>query len=495
MKHFLSVALLFVVHNTTFAKPSALSTITVLTQEKTALNQAQVLIGWAEGNPFAGNLVTTDEQGQFAIPSAWNQSLPVTIKKEGFITITHQNVLPSPQTLNIHHAEGNRYLRVQGDTNGFGQLRRDGKVDFGLVMPALDQNDLLNFDLANLISPESDVIKIIGRDVEIPSNLTLPQQTETYIFPIEFNKPSYRLVARDLGVKRYVAAHGQFPLQRVVNDFRAGKSFFEVINHFTFFSSGARDLEVKEGGAQGDIPVNEVRYAARLSITAPEIPAGKEVLAVALGEKDQLLFPTDLKRLTSRQRQELVTPEQNQGGFVLSLMTNAPEKKNAESTTLKKLFPDMITRNLIMDVFRPLAEDKGSGFGQLSFVLQSSQSLDVPNFIPHVAAPQIDTTKVVLQPPSVPAGVLPLATLVVYSRIENFRAENDIPAERRTRLWEHLSSGWVSEVALPQVAIETLSGENYRWEVLFLGQKASSRPEKYFIENVTHVSRNAVDVN
>ncbi|HMN67970.1 MAG TPA: hypothetical protein PKC28_05470, partial [Bdellovibrionales bacterium] len=219
---------------------------------------ATIMFGFEPGNPFEGNVITTDGSGIAATPADWKAALPVTVQAAGFVSQTLPVTMPSDLIFALSTQEGMAELEVAGETTDFGRLRTDGKVDFGLVIPALNREQMLGFDLSTVISPKTDTITIIGNDVELPSNLTLPEQTESYIFPITFNKPGYRVYVRNPGPYTVSATHGQFPLQRVVNDIRDGKSMFELINHFKFLGAGQQPVDVQGDVPGQNVPVNQV---------------------------------------------------------------------------------------------------------------------------------------------------------------------------------------------------------------------------------------------
>ncbi len=72
------------------------------------------------------------------------------------------------------------YLEIKGTTENYVIKNNDGLVDFSLIIPGMDYEQMINFDLGKVISPANDILKVASYTVELPSNLSLPQQTEKY---------------------------------------------------------------------------------------------------------------------------------------------------------------------------------------------------------------------------------------------------------------------------------------------------------------------------
>jgi hypothetical protein len=98
------------------------------------------------------------------------------------------------------------------------------------VIPVLSRTDVFNFDINTVISNEVDTITLLGQSVDIPANVSLPEQRETYIFPITLKKPEYRLNFSSIGAKKVMALRGQFQLKPVVDELRSTKDFIGIIN-------------------------------------------------------------------------------------------------------------------------------------------------------------------------------------------------------------------------------------------------------------------------
>lgn len=53
-----------------------------------AISGAQILIGSTLGSPFAGNLISTSEDGVFTAPAEWTSAQSVTISAPGYVRAT-----------------------------------------------------------------------------------------------------------------------------------------------------------------------------------------------------------------------------------------------------------------------------------------------------------------------------------------------------------------------------------------------------------------------
>jgi hypothetical protein len=455
--------------------------LTVIDENNQPVANAMVMLGYEPGNPFQGNVFNTDGQGTAQIPADWKDALPLTVQAPGFIAKTFPGANPGAQNLQITHQEPQTTMEVKGTTTDYGRLVKDGKVDFGLVIPAIRRQDMLSFDVSTIVSPQNDTISIIGNDVNIPSNVTLPDQTETYIFPIELNKPDYRVYLRTPGQYEMAVTHGQFPLQRVVDDIRGGKSFLDVINYFDFKESGTKSVNVQGNMAGVDLSVSQTKFTGTIALKAPAFDNSLVMMSLGLIENNGLFLPTDVKRLTPNQSMNLksVTGASNVSALSL-LMENANNILAAPLKTMQDWFSP-ITSTIPKDAAPP------TSFNRLSFALTPAGNGAAPQFLPLIAAPTLNGQVLKFDMPQAPAGVNPLGMYITLSEIETIGK-----IERRTRMWEIMSEAWVGQFELPKIDIARRADRKYRWEVLFMG---SSQPAAHVdLNTVTHATRNTLDL-
>ncbi|NJL25070.1 MAG: hypothetical protein HC902_07785 [Calothrix sp. SM1_5_4] len=273
----------------------------------------------------------------------WKASLPITIQAPDYITQTLPDADPGQHVFHLVQKEKEREYEIKGDTTDYGRLLTDGKVDFGLVIPAISREQMLAFDVSSVISPRNDQISIIGNTVDIPSNIALPQQTESYILPISLNKPGYRTYVRNPGQYRLSITHGQFPLQRVVNDIRAGKSMFELINYFDFKQAGLKVVDVNDDLAGVDLAVNQHQFNSAVNVKAPTLENNQVMISLSLVEQNDRFFPTDLKRLTSDQAMNLKSLNDLGPTSVLSMIVeNAQDAFIGATETFREFFGPLL---------------------------------------------------------------------------------------------------------------------------------------------------------
>ncbi len=476
---------------------------------------AKVLVGFAPGNPFANNVLTTDDAGIADVSiQDWQNPLPVTVQSRLHLKNTYWRLDPGHHSLRLTLRDGEDLIEVSGQTTGFGNLRTDGNLHYGLVIPAFTRSDLLHFDIADVISPEVDVLRILGNRVEVPSNLTLPRQRENYVFPITFDKPQYRAFVRSPGVKRFVATHGNFPFRRVIDELRGGKSVFDVINHFNFISGGLRDIVVGPGGATQDLAVNQISFDGKVRVTAPQFARDEMMISLAMGTQDGYLFPTDVKRFESGESRDLKAPAASLSeNFVLSAFKKMdnPSGREEDGQESQPVFPDCDPyiysmcessepKISLADLFKDLSQKES--FTQLSFALKSASHSEAVSFLPLIGAPEFPPNSplshLTLQVPQSPSHVLPVGTLIILSKIE-MTGKGEMKFEKRTRLWQIMAGSWVDQVSLPDIGFQAQPGKAYRWEVLYLGQDARTQGQAeqkegvYSVDVITHVTRNAVD--
>lgn len=375
--------------------------------------------------------------------------------------------LQNPSSL-IHQglftlSESNR-LRFGGEAVDFGRLMRDGKVDFALVTPSMTRLDLLNFDLSTFISPEFDQIEVVGETIDLPSNISLPQQVENYsIISIRLNKPSFKTFVKSPGVYTFTALHGQFPVRQVVDDFRNDKSVFEILNRFSFLGGGQVEAQVNSSMDGQNISVNQLRFDQEVSVTGPSVDRDQLAFSLSLSEVDGQLSPVDLKRLTPGRTQDLkVSPLGNP--FVLSALVE--ENPQGGMPT----------------------------FDRMSLTLLPKDFSSQPDFLEYTKAPQHSGQQLKVFPPRLNGSQRPVAVYVSFSEIRKITS-GSVDTEERTVLWENWTDGFTSSISTSSLSYVKKPNRVYRWEVLYLAKDLgvpSSGPD--VVDQVTHIGRNILEV-
>jgi hypothetical protein len=435
------------------------------------VNGARVLIGLRENAPFPGNLQTTDANGQVKKPSAWNDRQPITVDADGYVRVTYFGRSPSDgTTLVMKHAITPKRLEFTGETQGFGTLTKDGFLDAGLVFPMITRSQLASVQVANLISQETDTISVFGQHLEVPSNVTLPKQTETYVLPITLNKPKFRTYVGEEGTHTFVATHARFPFREMVDASRNGKSLFDLINRFEFRQAGFVDATLTTESTKGDIPVNQVTFSPKLPITAPSYSAPYTMLALVLPEKDAKYFVSDIKNVASGATMTLRAPEQ-------------------------------MGQGLLVSVLKDMSGDGGSTVGaaaeSMSISIAPTNQSQAIDFLKTPKAPEVRATSLVLDPPASVNGVNASLTYAVLNKIDLIDV-GQIKLEKKSAQWELYSESWAQALDLPELPVVGPQPRGaFRWEVTFAGEKSANAPVALgpaALEKASHVTRSAVDL-
>lgn len=472
--------------------------VTVVNEAGAPIEHATILLGQEEGNPFPGNVLVTDENGLASVPSEWNTAITVTVQAPGYITTTMPDVAPGSLTIQLNPLDPKNEFEIKGIATGFPRLVTDGKVDFALVIPALTRQNLLSFDLSTVISPKVDTITIVGNQVNLPSNISLPQQTENFIFPIELNKPDYRVYLRHPGQQIITATHGQFPLQRVINDIRAGKSMFELINHFTFVQGGQKSLDVQGNLAGQDLAVNQTPFNTQVAVRAPVFPANQQMVSLALIDQNGALIPTDLKRLNSSQTLNLKSFNSSGLASLFSFLVEAATNISADHNQPFAWFRPLLNLGADGPAITPNAGVPAQDFSRLSFAFQSAAGGANPVFLPLIKKPSLSGSTMTFEVPTLPAGLVPVATYLILNEVETITT-GDVTSEKRSRLWEVWSTSWMNQIELPKIPINRQPNLKYRWEVMFMARPmnfigAAVPASRVDLSTISHVTRNSLDI-
>ncbi len=448
-----------------FSKQAA--TFSILDQDGQPVPNAKIMIGPRENVPFPGNVVRANDKGALAAPSEWTDAQPVTIEATGFVRATYFSATPNQATFVLRRAVNFGKVELKGQTSGFGQLRTDGFLDLGLVIPAISRREVANLGVSHLISPEIDRMTVLGQDLTIPSNITFPDQTENYIFPIRFNKPQYRSYVAEQGAYKFVALHGRVPFRQTVDDLRSGKSFFDILNTIDFRQGSVNDVMLNQASTSLNLAVNGGTLGKTLSFTAPSYAQGNIVLAAAISQDGSLYYPTDLKNVAAGSSVQLAVPASQAPKLILASLRakNLPTTGAASEFTSSAILP-----------------------------ANASQAVE---FLPAVQAPTLSNQVLNLDQPTAPASLTPVLTFATLNKVEMV-SNGDIKVERKTPQWDVYVPAWTAQMELPLFpSTEPGTPERMRWEVAY-GAVANGVTVTEFgpkaVETVTHITRSALDL-
>lgn len=452
-------------------KEQSSALLKVLSQDGSPVANASVLIGSGSELLTPNEALKTDENGEVALPESWVEPKSLTVDAAGFVRVTYYQIeKPQSLTIQLKNLSTETQYEVAGTTKGLPINDGDGKVDFGLVMSALNKDALTSFELRKVISSQMDKITALGQDIYVPSNVTLPRQKESYFLPVTLEKPMYRLYFDTPGVQRIYAAKGRFPFKTVVDEFRNNKKFYELINYFTISGGSVRDVLINNQKSRLDIPVTDLSYSKKLNLQAPNIDSREVFIGVAIKNMNGYLIPTDVKRLSSKQKMGLSVHEPADA-FVLSVLKHANEME-----------PSNVNSSRMSAVFLPFNDNL------------------TPSFLPQIENPIVKSeTAIEFTKPKNIDGVNELATFCALSNIVEKQVGQD-KIKQVTRTWEVYAPSWIDKIELPQWKNNfEISGnkkaDRKKWEVTYLGSANKLKTElgSKAIEDSTHATHSSTE--
>tara|TARA_B100001248_G_scaffold262733_1_gene261889 strand:+ start:9324 stop:10700 length:1377 start_codon:yes stop_codon:yes gene_type:complete len=427
------------------------------------LREGEVLVVNQEGQAIANARIYINEESFVSIESNAEGilKLPEDTKSihlvaDGYIPTSFLNLAPDQRLFQMRKSM--QKIEVKGKTLEYGKLRKDGYVDFGLVLPMTKRSSIFQFDLAQFVSPEMDQIEVVGRKINIPSNVALPEQKESYLFlTIKFNKPDYRSFFFAPGEYSLVALHGKFPLKTMVDEVRSGNDFSGLINHFEYLQFGRRELNVLGPVVGADIQVDEFSMNDKYLIKAPNLmPNGFSYFAALMTEENSKFFSTDVKKI---QTSEYLQRQSSVGlPFVLGAIA-----KEEEVDGKRRVNPAM----------------------SLS-VMPAVDGIQMTH-LPLVEKPRLENNQLRFNSPA-PNNTYPLATHVALKKALPDGYGEEV-------VWDIYVADWVEQVEVPNLASILSQTANTKWEVNFLSSYEDegilSGPEAY--EMAEFLTKNALE--
>ncbi len=373
---------------------------------------------------------------------------------------------------------------LKGTVTGIATKNMDGLVDFALVIPGMTQQEMIHFNLGKVISPANDSLKVASYTVELPSNLSLPPQTEKYFISINLNKPEFRAYVEGDGIYNMYALYGKFPLNEMVKGFQNDKSLFELVEHFTFLSGAVTTVPVKGDVSGLALPMDAWTFAGTYSVKAPTYANTKTLISFSLLKENGYFYPTDIKKVASGKTQNLVTHEGSEH-WNLALMMNAP----------KRSFRETFDGNILSGMFGSYSLERAvSPLAQVSYHFTQAAAVNTPEFLPMISAPVFDKAKWQVQTtlPATIASVTPYATTLILSEVTAGGTET-FPIDFKKTLWSTQEMGWQQTFQIPLAAQSLiLAGKEYSWDVIYLGAPQAGSDSQIDWNKVSHVTRNVL---
>lgn len=435
------------------------------------ISGARVLIGSYQGHPFKNNYLTTDENGQVTIPrDNWSTPAHVTADAGGFIRQTLLSQKPGNIVIKMNRTQLRQKAKISGVVNGLPVSNGDKNIDFGLVMSSLTKTDLFNFDVANVISPYSDVLSAMGQEFDVPSNVSIPNQKERYVINITLDKPVYSLYTSTLGAKRLFSTAGRFVFKPVVDELRDGKPFYDLINYFNLSGGTLREVDVTSNETQLNFPAQELTFSKKVSVRSPKINSDEVFLSLTANEVAGQLVPTGIRKLNSEETAELTAIENTPLFLVNAIKRQAEFMGNVPGG-------DRITASM----------------------LPFKTNLD-PQLLPLIANPTIvakDGYVVTTPAVSAPAKMTRLALFGAVSDVFT-ETIGDKSITTLVKRWEVLGTEWPNQVALPNWPLDSqIQANPRRFEINLIGGLNAKTFDlgDDLVQAATHVTRSSVDFN
>jgi hypothetical protein len=441
-------------------------TVQVLDPYNQPIENATVLVGSALDNPFQNNLMLTDKNGMVQNLTDWATAEHVSAEATGFVRQTLLSQQPGHIVIKLSAASQTTKSTVIGKVTQLPVVDRDKNIDFGIVMSALTRSDLLNFDLNAVISPVNDIMKVANYTLPIPSNVSLPKQKENYVIGLTIEKPEYRFLSQTLGTRRLFAAAGRFPFKTVVDELRAGKPFYDILNYFDLTGGGIRDVNITAGQmTQIDIPGNELKFKKSISVNSPQVNADEVFVTLTASEVSGFMIPTGVRKMDSQ---------------------------STTSLNVLESYPTF-TVNVIKRQSEFMATNPGAD--RLSASLLPYKAKTQPTMLPLINDPSVTNSNgYVIQMPILNSvqGVYSLAVSAIISDIE-ITGPADRPVTDYVRKWEILGTQWPTKIQLPNWPLDTISKK--RFEINYVGSLTAKNIDlgDALINSATHVTHSSTE--
>lgn len=289
-------------------------------------------------------------------------------------------ILATPITSSATVAQ-TQNLTIEGSVDGYNTRNFDNKLDFGLVIPTLSKKQVMDFSLSSVLSTETDVIRAAGQSIRVPSNLSLPRQSERYFITIRINKPKFRLPIHSAELPKTVAVlEGHMPFESTVDALRGGSPLFSVINSFTFKSftlAPITDLEeeVQITAGENTIEGDETEFALPLETDKDYVSLGLNLNSTFSEEGETTYFPIGIKTL--ERPQNLKTLGETTTPAIVTVLKSTFESTGEESKD--KPFPfSLVWGESKPEVTLPLGKDfiEVTEGENLSFNIDNSKLTD-----------------------------------------------------------------------------------------------------------------------
>ncbi|MBD3236787.1 MAG: T9SS type A sorting domain-containing protein [Candidatus Eisenbacteria bacterium] len=246
---------------------------------------AFVMVGPRDGAPFDGNWGVTDANGEIAFDDpALSGPIDVTAGADGLRYFTLVGVDAAEIVIALRpiasglpeYEVGDFVSGIDVDNGTF--HAGDGNVDMAFVLPALEIENLMSFDLADLFGPP-EIIEIVGETFEVPSNVFIPQQWELFI---EIIKDHYYLYLEPADYT-LAAMSGRLPLEDLLNS----GDLTQLISEISWREIDVLDVTVSGNTYTADLHVDP-DLVTTATINLANLPPASTTYALSVGDLDGL---------------------------------------------------------------------------------------------------------------------------------------------------------------------------------------------------------------
>ena len=402
--------------NKTYGNTTNEGSIKVINEELSPLPEAEVLLGYAIGEPFEANVLVTNEFGETKPFTPWVQRWPISIRANGYPLTTYMDLKPDNHVLSVHPLE-NDLLLVSGKIDGPRIKNGDNIINFNLTFSPLSRRDILNFQIRKLLSSKSDTLHLpFGNKMMVPSNFSFPRQKEVYGFiAVKLNKPLYTL-ALPTGKNKIVALNGQFPFKEVIDDFRKKRSGIKIFNKFKFTGGGELTLNVRESIPKQTIKSNKWRLDHKVEVLSNLDLSSKIMLNLSLMTDGQKFFPMDMKI-------------KSQPNTAIYRRGKPKPKPKASFLRFRNVDTPQYILSLLVDKdFFQKGINDVKNLKEVSGVLTplstNDSSIEIsPKFLDSIPPPKLDGNILTLSPPKITEDITPIGTYITLSTIVNTKSQ------------------------------------------------------------------------
>ncbi len=433
------------------------------------LSDVKVLIGSKPDVPFANNIFVSGPSGEIGLPDEWSTPETVTLVHSEYVTTSYLNISPGPLNFRMRLKSQDSNLKIKGEVKKFTKVDQDGMIDLGLVFPAIRVAEIINFSINDYISPNTDEISVLGQKLKIPSNISIPAQTEWYGFiRIRLNKPEYSIRVNSLGVHHVAAVQARFDLSDMIREARKSDlDPFTLLNMIEFKNGNAQDVIFNSGSRlKKNIDVSGTKFPINTSHKMTAFTQNDMVLGISLIRSGFKYYPSDIKLLNGSTETDLKSDGDPRGKLVY-----IQRGKDTETT--------------------------GPSVDRLSGKILPNNQSQSPQMLTIIPQP-IAHSDIVSSTPPTKVNHIETGSVAILSQL-SFVDTGSVKYEKKQKLWEVYRGDWNGDFELPDWsdAEPRQAGLSYRWEVIYLADDQNPPTNNslgpQIFENSTDFSKNAID--